>query len=164
MSTVSGISSVNYQYQTNTQNTFQQDFQALGNALQQNNLSAAQQAFSTLQTDMQGNQSNGTQQQSQNSTLSTDFNNLASDSLQIIWQMPRRHLPPCSRTCSRFRVRRVIIITTTITKPIVQPLKPIRLVEQPIRLVPTSMRQPKGEPEDQLLVIIDIYEVIEAGS
>ena len=78
MSTVSGISFVNNQYQTDTQNTFKQDFQALSNALQSGNLSAAQQAFSTLQTDMQGNQSNGTQQQSQNSTLSTDFNNLAS--------------------------------------------------------------------------------------
>lgn len=83
---VANCSTAAYSYPTDTHNGFRQrmqDFKGLADALQSGDISAAQSAFSTLQTDLQNVQGNGKTPPilDENTTLGKDFKALQ-DALQ----------------------------------------------------------------------------------
>jgi outer membrane protein assembly factor BamD (BamD/ComL family) len=77
--TVSNVSSTTSPYQANFKQRFQ-DFKALASALQSGNLSGAQQAFTTFQSDLQQTQQSGQNSQpfDPNSPVGKDFQALQS--------------------------------------------------------------------------------------
>jgi hypothetical protein len=81
MSAVSSVSSTTDPYQATNQNAFVQfvnNFNAIGNALNSGNLSAAQSALATFQQDLPAtSQTSNSQPFGNNSQANTDYNSLA---------------------------------------------------------------------------------------